>query len=86
MFFIEDTDRFVESKSLGMARKHIRKHMPEIKGLVAYASTGQAHDGTVYEADNWFPFGNATGHKWSREKRERADRDSSTKIRWLRSP
>ena len=54
MFFIDDTERFIESKALGMARKHIRKHYPHVRGLIAYCSTAEGHKGTVYEADGWF--------------------------------
>ncbi|MBR2287103.1 MAG: hypothetical protein IJ865_02600, partial [Clostridia bacterium] len=35
MYFIDDTEDFVESKALGIARKYIRKHYPQIKGLTA---------------------------------------------------
>jgi len=86
MVFINDTERFVESRALSMARKLIRKYMPKIKGLIAYSSTGQNHEGIIYQADNWFPFGKTTGDKWTRENRHRADIDISPKLRWLRSP
>lgn len=86
MFFIDDTERFVESRALAKARKFIRKFMPQIKGLIAYSSTGQRHDGVIYKADNWFQFGKTQGDKWTRKNRERADIDISPKIRWLRSP
>jgi len=86
MFFIDDTEPFVESRALAMARKLIRKYMPKIKGLIAYSSTGQGHDGVIYKADNWFEFGKSQGDKWTRKNRERADKDISPKIRWLRSP
>lgn len=44
MCFVDDTPPFVESKCLGMARKHIRKHYGQIKGLIAYSSTGAGHE------------------------------------------
>lgn len=86
MFLVDETEPFVESRALAMARKMIRKYMPQIKGLIAYSSTGQGHDGIVYKADNWFQFGKSQGNKWTRKNRERADIDISPKIRWLRSP
>jgi hypothetical protein len=86
MFFIDETDRFVESKSLAMARKHIRKHRPHIKGLISYSSTGQGHEGTIYQADNWFMLGKSAGsHSWETRK-GRVDQDLSEKLRWVRSP
>ncbi|MNI45225.1 hypothetical protein D3C76_224520 [compost metagenome] len=61
MYLIDDTEPFAESKALSMARKYIRKHYPQIKGLLAYSSTGEGHAGTVYLADGWFPFGSHLG-------------------------
>ena len=86
MFFIDDTEPFVESRALAMARKLIRKYMPQTKGLIAYSSTKEGHDGIVYKADNWFQFGKNQGDRWTRKNRQRADIDTSPKIRWLRSP
>lgn len=86
MFLINNTEPFVESRALAMARKLIRKYMPQIKGLIVYSSTGQSHSGIIYQADNWFQFGKSQGDKWTRKNRERADIDISPKIRWLRSP
>lgn len=85
MFFVDDTERFVESKALGMARKYIRKHHPQIKGLVAYSSTGEGHEGGVYMADGWFVV--STTRDNSRDCREnRKNVDTSSKIKWVRSP
>jgi len=85
MCFLDDTEPYVESKCLGMARKHIRKHYAKVKGLIAYCSTGAGHEGTIYMADNWYRLGGSKGGSW--ESREnRTDRDLSQKIRWTRSP
>ncbi len=86
MCFIDDTERFVESKALAMARKCIRKHFPEVKGCIAYSSTGQGHDGVIYQADNWFQLGITKGASWNNNVRKgRKDIDTSDKIRWVRS-
>ncbi|MNM64185.1 hypothetical protein D3C81_755730 [compost metagenome] len=87
MCMIDETDAYVESRALSLARKHIRKHLPQIKGLLAYSSTGEGHKGTVYLADGWFPFGLTDSRKqgWA-NRSARSDRDISRKIRWLRSP
>ncbi len=85
MCFVDDTPRFIESQCLAMARKHIRKHYQQVKGLIAYSSLGAGHDGIIYQADNWYPLGGSKGG--SRENREgRKNRDLSQKIRWTRSP
>lgn len=85
MCFIDDTLPFVESKCLGMARKHIRKYFPAIKGIIAYSSTGAGHEGTIYLADNWYALGVSKGASWE-TRPNRTDRDLSQKIRWTRSP
>lgn len=85
MYFIDNTEPCVESKCLGMARKYIRKHMPHIKGLVAYSSMGAGHKGTVYQADGWFEVSRRTTK--SRDCREgRKNIDTSGKIKWCRTP
>ena len=87
MVFRDDTDRFVESHSLSLARKYIRKHYPKVKLLVAYSDPSQGHDGTVYEADNWCEFGLTGGGTWSSiSKPGRRDASQSKKLRWVRSP
>lgn len=85
MCFIDNTPRFIESHCLGLARKYIRKHFPDVKGLISYSSTGAGHEGTVYKADGWFCIGTTKSASW--ETRDgRTDRDLSDKIRWARSP
>lgn len=85
MYFVDNTERFVESQALGMARKHIRKHYPQIKGLVAYSSSGEGHEGIVYAADGWFEVSRSRDN--SRDFREnRKNIDTSSKIKWVRSP
>ena len=84
MYFIDDTEQFVESKALAMARKHIRKHFPNIKGIVAYSSTGQGHEGVVYKADGWFWVSKSSKSRDCREGRKNLD--VSPKTKWVRSP
>lgn len=85
MYFIDLTERFVESKALAMGRRYIRKHYPQIKGLIAYSSTGQGHEGTVYKADGWFEVSRTTAN--NRDYREgRKNVDTSSKIKWCRTP
>lgn len=87
MHFIDDTDRFVESRALSMARKYIRKHYPQITGVIAYSSTAEKHKGTIYLADNWFKISETKSKNGSWESRPgRTDRDLSTKYKFGRSP
>lgn len=87
MYMVDDTEPNAESRALALARKHIRRHLPQIKGLIAYASTGQEHEGTIYAADNWFVSQGTSARRqggWS-TREGRANKDTSQKIRWMRS-
>lgn len=86
MFFVDGVDfDNLESYSLGRARKFIRQRFPQIKLLLAYSDLGQNHQGIVYEADNWCPFGIAPVDTWTRKDRPRRE-TLSKKQRWIRSP
>lgn len=84
MYFIDEAPKNTESRALAMARRYIRRHCPEIKGLVAYSSTGQGHEGTVYQADNWFEVSRSHAARDTRPGRKNLD--TSIKIKWCRSP
>lgn len=84
MYFVDEAPKNTESHGLAMARKYIRKHYPEIKGLVAYSSTGQGHEGTVYQADGWFEVSRSRAARDYREGRKNLD--TTAKIKWVRSP
>lgn len=87
MYFVEDTEHCAESRALSMARKYIRKHYPQIKGLIAYSSLGEGHKGTVYLADGWFVVSRtrARSKGWT-SRAGRIDRDLSPKLKFVRSP
>ena len=85
MYFQDDTEPYIESRALAMARKYIRKHLPSIKGVVSYASVGEGHAGTVYKADGWFEVSRSRAN--SRDFREgRRNIDVSPKIKFVRTP
>ena len=84
MYFVDDTEKNAESRALAMARKYIRKHLPAIKGIVAYSSTGQGHEGIIYQADGWFEVSRSRGGRDYRENRSNID--TSQKIKWCRTP
>ena len=76
-----------ESKGLAKARAWIRKNLPEVKGLIAYPSTGEAHRGTIYLADGWFKVAETRSPHASWETRGgRKNRDLSVKYKFARSP
>lgn len=83
MYMVDDTEPFAESKALSMARKLIRSQLPQVKGLIAYSSTGEEHKGTIYMADGWFAVGTTEAKPWNKEGR--ANIDTSKKIRWVRT-
>lgn len=85
MFFIDSAPKNTESKGLAMARKYIRKHYPHIKGIIAYSSTGEGHEGVVYQADGWFEVSRTKNN--SKDCRNgRQNLDISSKIKWCRTP
>lgn len=85
MYFVDSAPKNTESRALSMARKYIRKHFPQIKGIVAYSPTGEGHEGIVYQADGWFEVSRtANGSRDCRGGRKNID--TSTKIKWCRTP
>ena len=87
MYFVDDTEHCAESKALAMARKHIRKHYPQIHGIIAYSSTAERHKGTVYIADGWFKISETKSANGSWENRPgRKNTDLSTKYKFGRTP
>jgi hypothetical protein len=83
-YMIDETEHCAESKALSMARKLIRKELPQVMGLLSYSSTGEQHKGTIYEADGWVNIGVTVKAVWN--KKDRANIDTSQKLRWFRSP
>ncbi len=87
MVFIDDTPHCTESHALSMARKYIRKHKPQIIGILAYSSTAEKHKGTIYLADGWFKVSETKSENGSWENRPgRTNRDLSTKLKFARTP
>lgn len=85
--FLDFMPKNTESKGLAKARAWIRKNLPEVKGLIAYSSTGESHRGTIYLADGWFKVAEAESPHASWETRSgRKNRDLSVKYKFARSP
>lgn len=85
--FLDFMPKNTESKGLAKARAWIRKHLPEVKGLIAYSSTAEEHQGTIYLADGWFKVSESESPHASWETRVgRRNRDLSVKYKFARSP
>ena len=85
--FLDFMPKNTESAALAKARAWIRKNMPEIKGVLAYASTSEKHRGTIYLADGWFKISETHSPQASWETRPgRRDRDPGVKYKFGRSP
>lgn len=86
-FFVDDTERFVESKGLSMMRKFVRTWYPQIRLLLAYSDPQEDHAGTIYEADGWAPFGmtKSSGKGWT-SRDGRRNGSGWPKQRWVRTP
>jgi hypothetical protein len=88
LFFVDETPLHVESKGLALMRKHARVWLPQIRLLIAYSDPDQGHEGTIYAADGWAPFGmtdGAWGYGWNSRAGRRSGRVSK-KQRWVRTP
>lgn len=88
MFFIEEVTICDRVDALCLSREYIKKYFPEVRLLKSYSSQNTGDKcGDVFDADGWCPYGLTTGGSWKRKGREnRKDRDTSRKIRWVRSP
>lgn len=86
-YFLDFMPKNTESKGLSKARAWIRKNCPEIKGLIAYSSSAERHNGSIYLADGWFKIAETQSPYASWETREnRTNRDLSVKYKFARSP
>jgi hypothetical protein len=90
MFFVDGTPHSTESQALSLMRRHVRVWGPNIKGLLAYANPAVGHEGTVYLADGWAPFGKTGKHSdagWrNRPGRRSSPGDTASKLRFVRTP
>jgi len=53
----------IESWFISQSFNWLRKHRPEIKALISYASPVEGHSGTIYQATNWIYQGN--NNRWN---------------------
>lgn len=88
LYFIDATPMCTESHALKLLRRHVRTWLPRIRLLLAYSDPEQGHEGTIYVADGWTPFGltdGAWGYGWH-SRAGRRDQRVSKKLRWVRTP
>ena len=90
MYFVDSAGPNTESRALAMMRRFIRVWYPCVKLLISYSDPAAGHRGTIYEADNWAPFGMTKRDHWYGWKRHGENRSSqqvvSQKQRWVRTP
>lgn len=89
MYFVDDTPANTESRGLALARRFIRTWGPNVRGLLAYANPSVGHEGKVYLADGWAPFGRTSSRTvgWrNRPGRKRSFGDDAPKLRFVRTP
>lgn len=89
MVFVDETPAHVESRGLALARRYIRRWQPNVVGLIAYSDPSVGHDGVVYRADGWAPFGRTRNSRsgWSTRpgRKPPAGERPSRKQRWVRA-
>lgn len=88
VFFVDGTAPNVESQGLAMMRRFVRVHVQATRALISYSDPGRGHEGVIYQADGWAPFGltklDRTGFR-SRPGRT-GEAQHSRKQRWVRTP
>lgn len=89
-YFVDETPPFVESQGLAKMRRYVRIWMRQVRCLIAYSDPGQGHEGTIYLADGWAPFGRTSARHdqagWQNRKGRRGEENYSRKVRWVRTP
>jgi hypothetical protein len=88
MYFVDEAPKNTESHALSMMRRWVRTWWPQTKLLIAYSDPSVGHEGTVYLADGWCPFGMTThkkGYGW-KSRPNRNDDPVTPKQRWVRTP
>ena len=88
LVFEDATPPFVESRGLALLRRQVRVWLPGVRLLLAYSDPEQGHEGLIYQADGWCPFGKtdgAWGYGWA-SRSGRRDQRVSKKARWVRTP
>jgi hypothetical protein len=87
MYFTDEAGPNTESRALGMMRRWVRIWMPQVKGLLSYSDPSVGHQGTVYLADNWAPFGQTKNSRVGWQSRpNRQPGSNARKTRWVRTP
>lgn len=74
------TPKNTESKALGKMMRDMRKK--DYERVIAYASTGQGHEGTIYRATNWQQVKQTKRNQTWENRAGRDDRDKSSKIKF----
>lgn len=82
MVLLDECSKNSESRALALAAKWVRRHMPGIRRLIAYADPRQGHKGTIYRAAGWQLIGSTRGGVWSCAGRSRRDAAPGPKLKF----
>jgi len=82
MVLLDHCPRNSESRALGLAARWVKKNMPEIHRLIAYADPARGHKGTIYRAAGWRFLGETEGRPWNHAGRPRRDAAPGRKLKY----
>jgi hypothetical protein len=88
MYLIDEAPANSESRALALMRRFVRTWLPSVRLLIAYSDPSVGHNGTIYEADGWGPFGSTSkksGYGW-KNRPNRSNDPVTPKQRWVRTP
>ncbi|MGB9848914.1 MAG: hypothetical protein ACPLSY_03700 [Moorellaceae bacterium] len=73
MILLDECPRNSKSRALTLVAKWVRRNMPGIRRLIAYADPSRGHRGTVYLAAGRTFASRTAGGRWARPGRPRRD-------------
>lgn len=87
--FLPDLPTNSGSSGLAMARRQVRIHWPQFRLLLSYSDPSK-HEGTMYLADGWCPFGMTKAkhgqNGWASRTGRKFEETYVSKQRWVRTP
>jgi len=82
MVLLDECPRNSESCILALAARWVRRHVPDVCRLIAYADPGRGHKGTIYRAAGWRLVGMTRSSSWTRIGRPRRDAAPGPKFKF----
>lgn len=85
MYLLDECPRNSESRCLGFAARYIKRHMPDVKQLIAYSDPSYGHLGTIYKAAGWTLSGTTAGREWHHsDGKPRRNKATGPKLKWIK--